>query len=91
MAVKITITPEYIREVMQSDPVREALRKRRDRIAQRAQVIADNEDVDANVRTEEGTRPRGRPYARVLADAEQEFGTSRVARRRVLGRAAEEA
>ena len=36
----------------------------------------------------DGTRPKGRPYSRVAADADQEWGTSEIERRRILGRAA---
>ena len=90
MAARVTITSDFIVEAMQSAPVREALAKRRDRIARRAETIAANEGIDPHITTSEGTRPKGRPYARVTADADQEWGNTNTARRRILGRAAEE-
>lgn len=80
---------EFIRDAMQSAPVRAALAKRRDAIAQRAGALASAEKVTPDITTSEGTRPQGRPYARISADAAQEWGTSRTARRRILGRAAD--
>ena len=89
MGARVEITYEFVQAAMQHDSVRAALRARRDVIARRAEAIAADEGVDADVTTSEGTRPKGRPYARVSADAEQEFGSSNTARRRILGRAAE--
>ena len=43
----------------------------------------------ATAEVSEGTRPKGRPYARVSTDAvDQEFGTWTVPKRRLLARAA---
>lgn len=87
---KIVISEELIRSAMQSQTVRDRLDQRRDRIASRARALASREEVDADIRTSSGTRPQGRPYARVTADAEQEFGSSMMGRARILGRAGEE-
>lgn len=75
--------------VMRSRQVRGKLDEVADSIAGRAQGLAASEGVDARIRRESGTRPKGRPYARVLADAAQEYGTAKTRRRRVLGRAAQ--
>ena len=48
------------------------------------------EGVEMDVRTEAGVRPGGRPFVNVVGDnAEQEFGSSRMDRFRLLGRAGE--
>jgi len=60
------------------------------RIKANAEGIAANEGISMQVTTEAGVRPKGRPFVNVVADnAEQEFGSSRTARRRILGRAGE--
>lgn len=86
----IVLSPDTIRATMQSEPVRAALRAKAQDVKGRADSIAATEDVEARFWTEEGTRPKGRSYARVLCDnVDQEFGTSKTARRRILARAAE--
>ncbi len=80
--------PDGIKAAMQSTKVRAGLKARGAPIAARAQQIAAAEKVKGEVSTSEGTRPKGRPYARVTADAGQEFGDTNTARRRILGRAA---
>lgn len=61
------------------------------RVAARAKSIAAAEDVDMEVTTVAGVRPKGRPFVNVITNnAEQEFGSSRTERRRILGRAAEQ-
>lgn len=95
MAARVRLDYRAIGEVMRSRPVRDALAARARPIAAAARGIAQGEGLeemaDAIV-VEEGTRPRGRPYAQVVADhprgTEFEFGSSRVDARRVLGRAA---
>lgn len=75
---------------MRSAPVRAALRARAERVRARAEQIAAGEDVELESSLSEGTRPRGRPYARVSSrNVGQEWGDSKTARRRVMGRAAE--
>jgi hypothetical protein len=89
---RVEISFGMVRQAMQSQPVRAALRKRADRIHSRAQSIASSESVELESEVTEGTRPRGRPYARVQSrNVGQEWGDSKTARRRVLGRAAESA
>lgn len=74
-------------KVMRSRQVRAKLDEVADRIAGRAESAAASAGVDADIRRTSGTRPKGRPYARVLASAEQEHGTANTTRRRVLGQA----
>lgn len=76
--------------IEKSSGFRAKLSRVADDVAGRAEGIAAAEGVDAKIRRESGTRPRGRPYERVLADAEQEHGSSRTARKRVLGRAVQQ-
>ena len=60
------------------------------RIKARAEGIAAAEEITMQITTEAGIRPQGRPFVNVIGDnAEQEFGSSRTARRRILGRAAD--
>jgi hypothetical protein len=71
--------------------VHRAIRQEAEALANRARALNASEGTSATVSTETGTRGTGRPYARVLSTAaDAEFGTSRTARRRVLGRAAEQ-
>lgn len=87
-------TPMYLqlRRVMQGPAVRAKCAEVANRIAARAERIdaTDSADdaEDVKIGREDGTRPKGRPYSRVTASLEQEFGTSKVARRRNLGQAA---
>lgn len=89
MAQRFRLSPATWRQVVQSRTVRAALADRAARIAVAARQINQAEEQDADIHTEQGTRPRGRSYARVVStDAEGEFGTETTARRRTLGRAA---
>ena len=75
---------------MQGPGVRAKLSEIAEQIAKQAEVIAGSEDIDGEVWTDEGTRPKGRPYARVATDAvDQERGTDTVEKRRIMARAAE--
>lgn len=61
-----------------------------DRIKKRAEGFAAGAGVKMKVGTRTGVRPEGRPFVDVIADnADQEFGTSRIGRLRILGRAGE--
>lgn len=85
MTQKVTISSEFIVEAMQSQTVRDALHARGRRIYAAASALdADNEFGIAHT---DGTRPGGRPYSRVSADADQEWGTTYQDRRRILGTA----
>jgi hypothetical protein len=89
MAPRFRLSQRTWRRIVQSPAVRAALASRAARIAVTAKQINDAENQDADIHTEQGTRPQGRAYARVVStDAEGEFGTEAVPRRRTLGRAA---
>lgn len=76
---EMRISKEMVADVLQSSGVRQAINAERDKIAQRAKGIASSEKIPGKVTTEDGVRPKGRPYARVLFDnADQEFGTSKT-------------
>ncbi|GJF04959.1 hypothetical protein [Pseudonocardia sp. D17] len=91
MPTRLTISFEGVGAAMKLPGVRRAIADRADALANRARAINQAEDVAARVTTESGTRGTGRPYSRVTSTAaDAEFGTSRTARRRVLGRAAEQ-
>jgi hypothetical protein len=88
--VRISITPDYIREAMQHPVVRAALAKKAREKQARAEQIAASEGVELESEVVEGTRPKGRPYVRVQSrNVGQEWGDSKTVRRRILGRAAE--
>ena len=90
MARKFTLTGAYVQRAMQSQGVRDALRAKADEVAASARSIAASENVEGfEVSVSEGTRPKGRPYARVSTPSvDQEFGTWRTPKLRILGRAA---
>lgn len=73
--------------IMRSRAVRAKLAQVADEIAQRAETIASSEGAAVNIEREDGTRPKGRPYSRVSAPADQEFGTAYTKRRAILSRA----
>lgn len=90
--VQVSISRKLVFEAMQSKAVRKALKDRADKIQGRAEQLKSSEEnlsSDAKVWVEEGTRPKGRPFARVLCDdADQEHGTYTTPKIRLLGRAA---
>jgi hypothetical protein len=87
---RVELTYEFIQRAAQSRPVRAALDQKARRVQSRAEGIASAEGVDLGAKVTSGTRPKGRPYARVSSDnVAQEFGNSKTARRRIMGRAAE--
>lgn len=87
---RVQVYRDLLRTVAGTPGVRAALRKQAQAVATRADQIAAAEAYEFNGRVEEGTRPRGRPFARVISyDADQEFGTWGKKRRRILGRAAD--
>lgn len=86
---EVEISYEFIQKAANHPDVVAHLQVVADRIRKRAEGIAANEGVDMQVTTVAGVRPGGRPFVNVVSDnAEQEFGSSRVDRRRILGRAA---
>lgn len=87
----VRISRELIVEAMQSQGVRGELRKKADKLAARVDSLGANEGVEMEPHVTEGTRPKGRPYARVESEnVDQEWGDRWTERRRVLGRVAEE-
>lgn len=87
---EVEITSEFIQSAMHQHGVAAHLQVVANRVAARARQLAAADDVDMDVSTVAGVRPKGRPYVNVVADnAEQEFGSSRMGRFRILGRAAE--
>lgn len=88
----VHITPDLITEAMQSQPVRDQLGVIASRIEKRAQTLAAGQG-GIDTRVYEWVRPKGRPVAQVYArhEAEREFGSRRVSRWRILGRAGEDA
>jgi len=88
---KVQIHRGLLRTVAGTSKVRKALADRARAIAARADQLATQPPAyEMNAKVEEGIRPKGRPYARVISyDADQEFGTYGIKRRRILGRAAD--
>ena len=87
---EVEITPEFIQSAMHQPGVAVALQVVADRVARRAEGIATNEGVEIGITTTAGVRPKGRPYVNVVADnVDQEWGSSRSGKYRILGRAAE--
>lgn len=83
---------EMLREV---GAIQDALDSTADAVRSRATSDAGAAGETAfagSLRRESGVRPKGRPYARVIADYEGasavEFGDTNKVRRRILGRAA---
>ena len=92
MARKIEISRDLVMGAMRHPAVIEHLRKIAKRVESRAQAIAASENVEMDTEVIEFTRPGGRPVAQVVSHHdEQEFGTSRHGKYRILGRAAREA
>ena len=89
---QVRISRKIVVEAMQSEAVRKALKGRADKIAARAERLKSSEEnlsSDVRIWVEEGTRPKGRPFAKVLCDdVDQEHGTYTTPKIRLLGRAA---
>lgn len=81
-------TANYLRvqRALQSPGVRRKLREVADRKLRAAQSIAASEGHTGPIWREDGTRPKGRPYSRIIVRASDEFGDSETKRRRLLGR-----
>lgn len=87
----LRINSELIVKAMQSDGVRKELRKFAQRKAAQVDQIGASENVNMNSYLEEGTRPKGRPFVKILSEqVDQEWGSRDSERRRIMGRAAEE-
>ena len=87
---KIRMTDEVFRDVVAMPKVRAELATTARRIAATAQVFAKQDDADTDISAEDGTRPKGRTYSRVVSRDfdDSEWGTARRRRTRALGRAA---
>jgi len=89
---EVTINYELIQKAAQHPDVRARVEATARKIAGRVESLAHDEEVDMAVTVVSGTRPGGRPFSNVVADnVDQEFGTGKSARYRIVGRAAEEA
>lgn len=87
---EVRLTETGFKTIVQLPSVRAALRAEAERRQGRAEGIAAAEGVELDSEIREGTRPKGRPYARVQSpNVGQEYGDGIQERRRVLGRAAE--
>lgn len=87
----IRISRGLIEDAMKSAATRAALRRKAEQKAARANMVGRSEGVDIDAEVSEGTRPKGRPYARVTSqNVAQEYGNSKTERRRILGRVASE-
>lgn len=83
----VSLSYRKLGRIARSKAVRAKLDEVADGIADRARAVAAAEGLDPEIVQTEGTRPKGRPYARVGIPVDQEFGTAEVPRRRILGRA----
>lgn len=89
MVIRVQISSNTIMAAMQTQTVRRALKVKADKKQAAAEQIALSEGVSLDSSVVEGTRPQGRPYARVQTkNVAQEWGARGVVRRRILGRAA---
>jgi hypothetical protein len=91
MARRMTINFGAIGDAMRQQGVRDAIHDHARAIASRARSIDAAEGGNASIGVSSGTNGRGRPYSRITSnDVGGEFGSSKTARRRTLGRAAEQ-
>lgn len=88
MAKELHISTELIRKAWDHPDIPAALERTAKRIAADANSIAQSEDAEADYTVVTGKRPKGRPYANVIGPRDQEFGTAKTPRKRILGRAA---
>ena len=83
---RVEVSPKLIESVMQSNTVRTRLRKTAQEAADMSKSVASGESVgNFNPEISEGTRPKGRPYARVSVEKD---GDSIDRKLSVLGRVA---
>lgn len=95
MATELVVDFEGIGELMRSEQVRAALHDAAVPILARAKALAGQAKLDEyekSLRIEDGVRPKGRPFSRVVADHPDatafEWGDTNTSRRRILGEAA---
>jgi hypothetical protein len=90
MSVRVELSQRTWDAAVRNAKTRAALEAKARKVQSRAEGIASSEGVDLSAKVTSGVRPKGRPYARVSSDnVAQEFGNSKTARRRIMGRAAE--
>ena len=87
---EVEISYEFIQKAASQPGVLAQLQVVADRVKARAQQLSSKEGVPMTVNTRSGVRPGGRPFVNVEGDnPDQEFGTARSRRLRILGRAGE--
>ena len=87
---EVEISYEFIQKAATQPGVLRQVQVVADRVKGRADALASKEGVEMTVTTRSGTRPGGRPFVNVEGDnPDQEFGTARSRRLRILGRAGE--
>ncbi|OXM69629.1 hypothetical protein CF165_08965 [Amycolatopsis vastitatis] len=85
---RIQLSDREWRRIVALPSVRKRLRMVADQIAARTRANLAAAGSEATVTVEEGVRPKGRAYARVVHDdLYGEYGTENVPRHRALGRA----
>lgn len=65
---RVQIYQQEIPRILGLPKVRAALRQQADRIAASAKSLAGSGEVSNTIFVEEGTRPKGRPFARAVSD-----------------------
>lgn len=87
---EVELSYEYIQKAANHPDVVKHLQVVANRVKARAEGLAAAEGVEMTLTTRAGVRPGGRPFVNVEGDnPDQEFGTSRTKRFRILGRAGE--
>jgi hypothetical protein len=72
---RVRISYEFIGEAMRSQAVRAALRQKAEAKRSRADALGASEGIEMETEVSEGTRPKGRPYARLSSkNVNQEWG-----------------
>lgn len=85
---EVEISYGFVQKAAQHPDIAKRLQVVANRVKARADALAEQEGVEMTTTTKAGTRPGGRPYVNVVGDnADQEHGTSRSGRFRILGRA----
>lgn len=89
-ADEVDLSYEFVKQAANHPGVLAQLGVVAERVKLRAEGIAASEGVEMKIKLVTGVRPEGRPFVDLVSeDDEQEFGTSRIGRLRILGRAAE--
>lgn len=85
------IGPELMAAAWNHPDIPKMLKAEADKRAARVRQLAAAEGVEMEVKVVSGVRPKGRAYANVVSDnPDQEFGSSKSKRYRILGRVAAE-